>query len=793
MIPVTATYRLQMRPDAFTFDDARKVVGYLHDLGISHLYLSPILTAVADSTHAYDMTDPTAVSAGLGGRAGLEVLAAAARERDMGLVVDIVPNHMGVEVPAQNDSWWDLLRNGPTAEHADWYDIDWAVPGFEGRVVLPILGSADDIESLRLDAVDGERVLRYYDTVLPVRPDLDPSIVIPTEVHARQHYCLVDWRSNVLGYRRFFTVTGLAGVRQEDPEVFAATHAEIGSWFADDLVDGLRVDHPDGLANPSEYLWRLRELIGPDAWLVIEKILAYGESLDPMLPIEGTTGYDILAVVDRLFVDPAGRDALTALGITRTGEPGDADWLHARTLELKRWVLAEQLVPELHRLVRQLAGPDDDPHALAAMVVEVIARIPVYRSDYRTTSVLLSEAIEAVAGMPSGPGEDIALALSAALGRDPAAALRLQQLTGAATAKAVEDRLFYRTSRLVALQEVGGEPDLFAVAPAVAHTRFERWAREWPATMSTLSTHDTKRSGDVRARIAVLSQFAERWTREVARWEELAPGPDPRTGLFLWQNLFGMWPASGEVTSTIRGRVHDYALKAAREAGLRTSWNEPDDEFETALRTWLDAVIDGPVAPAITELVTEITPHAASDGLARTVIALLGPGVPDTYQGTEIWDDSMVDPDNRRPVDFAYRRELLAAMADAPLPPDDPTSDAAKLWVVSRSLGVRRDHPEAMVGGDYRPLRPIGLGAEHVFAFARAERGREPSVVVATLRLTASFTDEMRATSTLFLPEGDWRDALSGRTLSGPVSAAELFAELPVVVMTRPPVTDPES
>lgn len=790
MIPVTATYRLQMRPDAFTFDDALGVIGYLRDLGISHLYLSPILTAVPGSAHGYDVIDPGTVAPGLGGRAGLEALSAAAREHGMGLVVDIVPNHMGVEVPHHNRSWWDVLRNGRTAEHADWYDIDWSVPGFEGRIGLPILGSAEDLDELRLDVVDGERVLRYYDTVLPVRPDLDPSVVDPIEVHDRQHYRLVDWRSDVLGYRRFFTVTGLAAIRQELPEVFAATHEEVGSWFADDLVDGLRIDHPDGLADPSEYLWRLRELIGIDAWLVIEKILAYDEALDPTLPIEGTTGYDILAIIDRLFVDPAGRDALTELSGARTGEPGDADWLHARTLELKRWVLAEQLVPELHRLVRGLAGPDDDPRALAAMVVEVIARIPVYRSDYRTTSLLLSEAIEAVGGIPGGPGEDSALALSAALGRSPSAALRLQQLTGAATAKAVEDRLFYRTSRLVALQEVGGEPDLFAVAPAVAHARFERAAREWPATMSTLSTHDTKRSGDVRARIAVLSQFAGRWAHSIGQWEESTPSPDERTGLFLWQNIFGIWPADGEVTIGLRKRLHDYAIKAIREAGLRTSWNDPDDDFESAVHAWLDAVIDGPVAPSMTDLVAEVAPHAASDGLGRTVISLLGPGVPDTYQGTEIWDDSLVDPDNRRSVDFGYRQELLAAMANSTLPPDDPTSDAAKLWVTSRALDVRRSHPDAMVGGDYLPLRPIGVGAEHIFAFARAAPGAEPSVVTATARLTAGSTEEIRAAGTLPLPEGDWYDALSGRTLRGLPSAAELFTHLPVVVLTRVPTSE---
>lgn len=794
--PVTATYRLQMRPDQFTFDDARKIVGYLHELGVSHLYLSPILTAVDGSTHGYDVVDLTTVSPGLGGRDGLATLSAAARERDMGVVVDIVPNHMGVEIPAQNRWWWDVLQHGRSSRYADWFDIDWSVPGYEGRVVLPILGTAEDLGELRIDVVDGERVLRYYDTVLPLRPDLDAAVIDPVEVHNGQHYCLVDWRSELLGYRRFFTVTGLAAVRQESPEVFAAAHVQVESWFTDGLVDGLRIDHPDGLADPADYLRRLRDLIGPDAWLVIEKILAADEPLDPTLPVQGTTGYDLLAVIDRLFVDPAGRDALTELSTTRTGEPGDADWVEARTLELKRWVLSEQLVPELRRIARQLAGPDDDPRELADLLVEVITRLPVYRADYTTTSMLFADAIEAAEGQPRDTGEHTPVALAEALARDPGAALRVQQLAGAAMAKAVEDRLFYRTARLLGLQEVGGEPGLFSVSPAVAHARFARLAGEWPATVSVLNTHDTKRGGDVRARINALSQYAARWSESLRDWEERTPAPDARTGLLLWQTLFGVWPAGGDVTDSLRTRLHDYARKATREAGLRTTWSDPDDEFENAVATWLDAVIDGDVAASITDLVREVHPHATADALARTVITILGPGIPDTYQGTEIWDDSLVDPDNRRPVDFGYLGTLLGSLREATaLPTDtesatvDPGSDAAKLWVTSRALRVRRDHPDAMVGGRYLPLRPAGIGSTHIFAFARAPEDPDTAaaVVVATTRLTASFTDEMREITTLPLPEGRWQDVLTGRPYLGAPTAAELFAQLPVVILTRVP------
>ena len=296
---VLSTYRLQMRGDCFTFADAEDLVPYLDDLGVTHLYLSPILTAVRGSTHGYDVTDPTTVSAELGGAEGLARLSAAARSRGMGLVVDIVPNHLGVGSPEENAWWWDVLKNGRDSAYASYFDIDWELDE-RSRIVLPVLGSDDDVADL---VVDGD-VLRLGDLAYPIAPGTGSGT--GPEVHDRQHYRLIGWRNGVCGYRRFFSITSLAGLRQEDRAVFDATHVEVKRWFDEGLVDGVRIDHPDGLSDPAGYLTWLREITGPDAWIVIEKILAVDEALEPTLPVAGTTGYDALREIGGVFIDPAG-------------------------------------------------------------------------------------------------------------------------------------------------------------------------------------------------------------------------------------------------------------------------------------------------------------------------------------------------------------------------------------------------------------------------------------------------------------------------------------------------------
>jgi (1->4)-alpha-D-glucan 1-alpha-D-glucosylmutase len=761
-LPILSTYRLQLRGEAsgfaFTFADAEKLLDYLDDLGVSHLYLSPIMTAASGSNHGYDVIDPTTVSPELGGREGLERLSAAARQRGMGVVVDIVPNHVGIDQPRQNAWWWDVLRHGRSSDYATYFDIDWDLDE-DGRIVLPILGSDEDVADLK---VDGD-LLRLGDLALPIAPGTADGT--GPEVHDRQHYRMVGWRNGVCGYRRFFSITSLAGLRQEDRAVFDATHAEVARWFAEGLVDGIRIDHPDGLSDPCGYLAWLRETVGPDAWIVIEKILGVDEALEPTLPVGGTTGYDALREVGGVFVDPSGAPALTALVESAGVDYGAMPNMLA---ELKIHSATDTLASELRRLRRSIvaaAGADDPllPEAVAAL----LTHIDVYRSDYPSLAAVMPAALAET--LSAAPELTSALqVLAAALARGGEPATRLQQLCGAVTAKSVEDCYFYRDARLVSLNEVGGEPHRFGVGAAEFHQSAATRARMWPQTMTTLTTHDTKRGEDVRARIGVLSQVPSLWTEFVARWEAAAPSPDPATGQFLWQNIFGVWPVSGEVTAELRDRLHAYTEKAIREAARHTTWNDPDAAFEDAVHRWLDTVFDGPVAGQLTELVVQLNPHAASDALGQKLLALTVPGIPDVYQGTELWDDSLVDPDNRRAVDYAARRAALNAL------------EHPKIRVVTTALRLRRSRPDSFRQGGYVPVLAEGEASEHVIAFLRGN-----DILVAVTRWTVRLKEKGWGNTVVPLPDGTWKDALTGAIADGPTSAAQLFADLPVVLLER--------
>ncbi|KUI40309.1 malto-oligosyltrehalose synthase [Mycobacterium sp. GA-2829] len=756
--PVLSTYRLQMRGDAFTLADAEELVDYLDDLGVSHLYLSPILTAVEGSTHGYDVTDPTTVSAALGGADALASLSAAAKARGLGLVVDIVPNHVGVDDPQQNRWWWDLLTHGRESQYADYFDVDWTADP-DGRILLPVLGSDSDVADL---TVDGD-TLRLGDLVFPVAPGTGEGA--GPEVHDRQHYRLIGWRNGICGYRRFFSITSLAGLRQEDPAVFQATHSEVKRWFTDDIVDGIRIDHPDGLSDPPGYLRWLRDLVGPQAWIVIEKILAVDEPLDPTLPVAGTTGYDALRETGGVFIDPAGAEALTTLYET-TGADYAAMPKAARALKVE--AVTTTLGSELARLCRTVVAATGQDHPdLPTAIAAVISNLGVYRSDYPALSMVLPMAIaETLSEQPSfAPALEI---FATAVAGSRETAVRFQQLCGAATAKAMEDCLFYRDARLVSLNEVGGEPEWFGVSPAEFHQRAAARAALWPQAMTTLTTHDTKRGEDVRARVGVLSQVPSLWAQYVEAWTQRTPPPDAATGLFLLQNMFGVWPTSGAVTDELRQRLHAYAEKAIREAAVHTTWNDQDSEFESGVHTWIDSIIDGPVGTELTRLVEQLDPHARTDSLGQKLLALTGPGVPDVYQGTELWEDSLVDPDNRRPVDYAQRRTELK------------TLQHPKLRVVRAALHARRDRPQTFLDGGYTPVLARGAAADHVVAFLRGD-----DVLTAVTRHTVRLHETGWGDTEVALPAGTWTDRITGKAFSGTVAAADLFAELPTVLLER--------
>jgi (1->4)-alpha-D-glucan 1-alpha-D-glucosylmutase len=691
--PPAATYRVQVRPD-FPLKATAELADYLADLGVSHLYSAPLLTATPGSQHGYDVVDHSRVNPELGGEDGRRELVAALRAAGLGLIVDIVPNHAGVGVPAANPTWWDVLKNGRSSEYASWYDIDWS----RGRLLLPVL--ADDPDALSSLRIAGDE-LHYFDKRYPIADGTGDGT--PLEVHDRQHYELVNWTRGdaELNYRRFFTITELAGLRVEDPAVFAGTHAEILRWYADGDVQGIRVDHPDGLRDPGDYLRRLSEA-APDAWLVVEKILEPGEEL-PSWPVAGTTGYDALAEVCGVFVDVGTEAFFDTLDHHLTG--GETSWQDL-VHQTKYAMASTALAAELARMGRLVPDLEAAPRALA----ELAACFPVYRSYLPFGSRYLAKArseagrrrpglvptLERLTGRLRVPGDELAV--------------RFQQFTGAVMAKGVEDTAFYRWTRFTARNEVGNDPDRFAVGPDEFHDAAVARQRDWPAGMTTLSTHDTKRSEDVRARLAVLAELPGDWTEVVRRWVRAAPLADPSLAHLVWQAAVGAWPIERE-------RLQAYALKAAREAGASTSWQRPDERFESALSAMVDRIYDDPALHAeVADFAAAITPPGWSNSLGQKLIQLTMPGVPDTYQGTELWDYSLVDPDNRRPVDFGLRRELLGRIDAGWQPPVD-SSGAAKLLVTARTLRLRRSRPGLFTG--YRPVFAEGRVGEHVLAFDR--------------------------------------------------------------------------
>lgn len=785
--PVRSSYRLQLRPDLLTFTQAAALAEYLQQLGVTHVYLSPIVTAMPGSVHGYDITDPTRVSSGLGGRGGFKALSDELRSRSMGLLVDIVPNHVAVGNPRHNGWWWDVLRHGSESPFAHFFDIDWSPNnGAGGRVALPVLPSQHEWGQLSIDRSTGEPTLALGDLRFPLAPgteDADPLLA-----HDRQHYRLVGAKSGLCGYRRYHGISSLAALRQEDPEVFETTHRELAAWCEHNLIDGVRVDNPDGLIDPMGYLTKLRRLIGDGRLLLVERILSDGEPLDPGLPIDGTTGYDTLADCSGVLLDCTGRGALTDLSRQFTGHGSDRAWLQEKLPRIKRAVAENILRPEIRHLVavlkREAGAEASDTMAVTNATIEVLARLPVTRIDHTPNAHILRSVIAVVERRNSELRAPLTV-LVAAISAPGEALGRFAQVAAEVTAKALEDTMFYRAVRLVSLQELGSDPGRFGRLVNEFHLANITRAAQWPATMTTLSTHDTKRGEDVRARIGVLSQIPETWANTVSAWLAHTPPPDPTTALFLLQNMFGVWPADGRHCAAVPGlreRLHEFAEKAMREAGERTSWEDPDPEFESAVHTWVDAIVDGPVGRELGELVRDVAPHAWSDSLAQKLLQLCAPGFPDLYQGCELWDDSLVDPDNRRPVDFSVRAGMLHSLANTP--PLDATG-AAKMWTVAYALWLRRDRPECFVGGHYRPLYARGEQEHKLIAYARGPAGGQAQIVVAVTRHSVSLAETGWGETFLELPMGEWTDRLTGHRFTGEVRLEKVFARLPVALLVR--------
>jgi len=805
----TATYRLQVRA-TFGFDDVAAVADHLANLGVSHAYLSPVLQAAPGSTHGYDVVDHTRLSEEAGGHEAFDAMVTALHEHGLGVVVDVVPNHMTVPEPEHlNAPLWSLLRDGRESSYAAWFDVDWEAA--DDRIVVPVLGGALE-EALaggevRI-AVDGgpagdETVVRYYDHELPVRPGTEQ--LPPAELLDRQWWRLESWRAaaSTLNYRRFFDVGSLAAVRVEEKEVFEATHRLLVDLVQDGSVDGFRIDHPDGLADPRGYLRRLADATD-GAWVVVEKILEGDERLPRDWECAGTTGYDLLWRVGGLFVDPAGEPPLTDLLALVSGARLTLDEVVTAS---KQFVVGSTLVPEVRRLVRRadevLAAPSSAVLAPTDSVERALVALLVGMDRYRAYVVpgegvspeaqhVLDAAVARARDLlPARDHAVLDVVRDLVLGRvgDDVRAevgpevddlvIRFQQTCGPVMAKGIEDTAFYRYHRFVALNEVGGDPDHFGVTPDELTAFVERLGQEWPRTMTTLSTHDTKRSEDVRARLAVLSERPAAWRDWVREAQERArpfrsERLDGATEYLLWQTLVGAWPLE-------ESRLQANATKAVREAKLHTDWSDPDEGYEQVVSTFVSGVLGDDVLRGYVEAWVASTASAArATILGQKLLQLVLPGVPDVYQGTELVDLSLVDPDNRRPVDFAIRAERLSRLDHGA---DPENLDDEKLLVTSQALRLRRDHPEWFVGPT-ASVRRVRTDTAHAFAVARGDSSGDQVVAVVT-RLAASL--DAWGSAVVAVPAGRWTDRLTGRAVDsdGEVPLAGILDRLPVALLTK--------
>jgi malto-oligosyltrehalose synthase len=782
-----ATYRVQLHAE-FTLRDAIAIVPYLDALGISHLYASPILAARPGSRHGYDVVDPCRVNPELGTEGDLAALSAALHERGMGLLVDIVPNHMGIG--ARNRFWEDVLRHGERSPYARWFDIAWDMHP-DRKLVLPIL--SDDLDKviergeLRVEVDETGARLHHFDHTLPISPDTEPETLQLAQwdpaaereaesryrnrdqlraLLERQHYRLLDWRKGPreINYRRFFDVDDLVALRMEDPDVFTETHGYLLDLVGRGVIDGLRVDHVDGLRQPRDYLARLRAEAdrrrAAGVPIFVEKILMGNERLRTDWPVDGTTGYERLNDIEDLFVDPAGFATIEERYRSRRRSK---DLSFAGTVRAdKRTVLDSSFAADVERLARLLAailraeGVTASRAQVFHGIEEFIAASPVYRT-YITPGAPPSEEDLAILDAMELLDDDATVANRIrALMRDSGAVdpmraeliERMQQLTGPATAKGVEDSAHYAYLPLVSRNVVGGAP----VRPLVfVVSRFldaNGWfAAHFPASLVATRTHDTKRSGDVRARISALSEIAGEWHRSLARWrrlnrrhQQVVSGrivPDPNAELLVYQTLVGIWPAprpgrrADDVperswrTAALE-RMRQYVLKAVREAKLRTSWTSPDEAYEKQLMEFVGAILespeDDPFLTDLSRLVSRIAPIAGWHTMTRILLHLTIPGTPDIYQGDEAWNFALVDPDNRRPVNYAARESSLAAV-QAMASPASVTELVgqvnAKTWLTHRVLGVRREHARLFADGSYTPLVVRGPYARHIVAFER--------------------------------------------------------------------------
>ncbi|HHK9522739.1 TPA: malto-oligosyltrehalose synthase [Enterobacter hormaechei] len=797
MIP-SSTYRIQFR-NGMTFDRVVDLIPYMKDLGISHLYASPVFTATTDSTHGYDVTDPNEIDPVIGGREGFDRMAAALKQAGMGLILDIVPNHMSTSL--ENRWWRDVIEHGKKSRYAAYFDIDGSRP-----LTLPFLGDTFEAElergaiTLKRDSVTNSAALVYYDTAYPLNPGTYDESKSIAEIHSAQSWRLMSWREapKQLSWRRFFEITGLVGVRVEDEAVFADTHRLILELVHAGTVDGLRIDHVDGLADPLGYLQRLRAATGPDCYITVEKILAKGEQLPPEWPVSGTTGYEFIASLAEVLVDDTNLSRLETLHDETLGTIVDrqAELRKAKGLMTDRNFEGE--FTTLLTIASELAGHngadvehEDIRHALR----ELLIAFPVYRT-YGTAEgltpsdvSLLSRVVASVNTSEPALSLIVRILTGDVPEHDQALAslfrTRFQQLTGPLMAKSVEDTLFFRHNLELALNEVGADPTPRAFSLSRFHQEMRiRLARQPDALLGT-STHDTKRGEDARARLYTLTEAPDLWSENLARWRQMnqthvrflndGTAPNAADTWMIFQALAGVWPATlspddRDGLKSLEARFLGFIEKALREAKQRTDWIDSNEGYESVVLDYVRHLLSPDNTLFLHDFSAALQPFIRAglmNSLSQTVIKLTAPGVPDIYQGSEGLNFSLVDPDNRREPDFTALAENLST-ADATLFNDAQRwrDGSVKQYVTATLLRLRPHYPALFRYGDWLPLKVSGEREEKLIVYARINN--DEALIVAVPRLVFDVTDNatLWANTTVAIPQElagkHYRDLFTG-------------------------------
>jgi (1->4)-alpha-D-glucan 1-alpha-D-glucosylmutase len=916
-LPPRATYRLQFHK-GFTFDDAVKIVPYLARLGISHVYSSPIQTAAPGSAHGYDIVDHSTINPELGGEDGFRRLSETLQEHGLKLLLDIVPNHMGVG--GKDNGWWlSVLEWGRLSPVANAFDIDWERPGADGKLIVPSLSGlyGEVLEKgelqLKFDPAEGSFSVWHWEHRFPICPTTYPLVLdhalaamsdqaearglrllterlrtltdrtppkdraaLPEEAERikrdlaqvvtaspalrkvidsaigiingvsghpesfntlhrlleAQAYRLAYWRvaSSDINYRRFFDINTLAGIRVEIPEIFEKTHELLFRLIDEGLVHGLRIDHIDGLADPEGYCRTLQYKVGPGFYVAVEKILEPGEKLRPW-PVAGTSGYDVLNLIDGVLLDAEAGDTFERIYREASGLEGPYDDL---LRQAKIEITGKNFASELEVLVsdiKTIANADRRTRDYTAFtlrqaLIEIIAAFPVYRSYLRDAEPaaedvrLIAETIRAAQQSSSLPDCSVHDFISSALFGKAAAdptdlhrfRRRFQQLTGPVMAKSLEDTLFYRYGRLIALNEVGGDPDHFSLSPEAFHQANADRARNWPHAMIATATHDTKRGEDARARLLALSEMPQEWAEALNLWREVAsphlsklngaPAPDANDQVILFQALLGAWPmellekTDSKQPAAFQERMEEYLTKALREAKRHTSWVAPNEAYEGATLKLLQALLDpkNSLLDRFQPLAQRLSLLGMLNGLSRTILKMTLPGVPDIYQGTEFWDFSLVDPDNRRPVDYKSRIEALDLNESFEILMRNWPDGRIKQRILLRLLHDRAETPTLYAEGDYQPLSIEGERAFHLLAYIRRQGETALAVVVPRLWSGLTSTDSLAfdqavwSDTSVTLPHGCWRNVLTRDDIlidSDRQRIAGLMSPLPFVVLKR--------